>query len=225
MKLRLINTSPAPQRLHILPPQTNYFKIRYNKKGMIPTGVAEEIYVQFTPAMNEYKYYYDSVRIHCEGDQILIPIHAFPVINSKQDELFPSFIEMGKGLQIGKSYQKKLQIESNCPVNFEYMIQVTKPHPDIHVSPLIGDVLGLQTTSIDFTYTPNSFSTAEAEIEIKTTEFDSEPKMIRITGSAAPKSGLEMASMQRDPLQTLGSHTKFDPAYDTGNLNVIYEED
>jgi hypothetical protein len=49
--------------------------------------------------------------------------------------------------------------------------------------------------------------------------------MIRITGSAAPKSGLEMASMQRDPLQTLGSHAKFDPAYDTGNLNVIYEED
>ena len=83
MKLRLINNSPAPQRLHILPPQTNYFKIRYNKKGMIPTGVAEEIYIQFTPALNEYKYYYDSVRIHCEGDQILIPIHAFPVINSK----------------------------------------------------------------------------------------------------------------------------------------------
>ena len=49
---------------------------------MIPTGVAEDIYIQFTPAVDEYKYYYDSVRIHCDGDKILIPIHAFPVINS-----------------------------------------------------------------------------------------------------------------------------------------------
>lgn len=120
MKLRLINNSPQPQRLHILPPQTNYFKIRYNKKGMVPTGVAEEIYIQFTPAMDEYKYYYDSVRIHCDGDKILIPIHAFPVINSKQDELFPKYIDMGKGCRLGQSYQKQLQIESNCPVNFEY---------------------------------------------------------------------------------------------------------
>ena len=106
MKLRLINNSSAPQRLHILPPQTKYFKIRYQKKGMIPTGVAEDIYIQFTPAVDEYKYYYDSVRIHCDGDKILIPIHAFPVINSAQDELFPKFIDMGRACEIGQSYSK-----------------------------------------------------------------------------------------------------------------------
>ena len=106
IKLRLINNSPAPQRLHILPPQTKYFKIRCQKKGMIPTGVAEEIYIQFTPAVDEYKYYYDSLRIHCDGDKILIPIHAFPVINSSKDELFPKFIDMGKACQIGQTYMK-----------------------------------------------------------------------------------------------------------------------
>ena len=106
MKLRLINNSPAPQRLHILPPQTKYFKIRYQKKGMIPTGVAEDIYIQFTPTLDEYKYYYDSVRIHCDGDKILIPIHAFPVINSSKDELFPKFIDMGRDCLIGQSYSK-----------------------------------------------------------------------------------------------------------------------
>lgn len=41
------------------------------------------------------------------------------------------------------------------------------------MSPLAGDILGLQTTSIDFTYNPKSFSTAECEIEIRTTQFDS----------------------------------------------------
>jgi hypothetical protein len=55
---------------------------------MIPSGISEDIYVQFTPG-NEFKYFYDSIRRHCEGDKILIPIHAFPVINSKKDELLP----------------------------------------------------------------------------------------------------------------------------------------
>jgi hypothetical protein len=57
---------------------------------MVPTGVSEDIYVQFTPTSNSnsadnigaYKYYYDTIRIHCDGDKILIPIHAYPVINS-----------------------------------------------------------------------------------------------------------------------------------------------
>lgn len=73
---------------------------------MVPPGMAEEIYIQFTPAADEYKYYYDSVRIHCDGDKILIPIHAFPVINSSKDELFPKLIDMGRDVQIGKSYTK-----------------------------------------------------------------------------------------------------------------------
>jgi len=88
LKVKLINNSPAPQRLHILPPSTPYFKIKYNKKGMIPSGISEDIYVQFTPN-DEYKYFYDCIRIHCEGDKILIPIHAYPVINSKKDSLLP----------------------------------------------------------------------------------------------------------------------------------------
>ena len=102
-RVRLINNSPAPQRLHIFPPSTPYFKIRYNKKGMVPSGIAEEIYVQFTPN-DEYKYFYDAIRIHCEGDKILIPIHAFPVINTKKDELIPSFIDMGRNLKVGETY-------------------------------------------------------------------------------------------------------------------------
>jgi len=70
---------------------------------MVPSGIAEEIYVQFTPN-DDYKYYYDCIRIHCEGDKILIPIHAFPVINSKKDELVPNFIDLGKGLRVGQAY-------------------------------------------------------------------------------------------------------------------------
>jgi hypothetical protein len=35
--------------MHILPPTTPYFKIHYAKKGMVPAGMAEDIYIQFTP--------------------------------------------------------------------------------------------------------------------------------------------------------------------------------
>ena len=45
LKVKLINNSPAPQRLHILPPSTPFFKIKYHKKGMIPSGISEDIYV------------------------------------------------------------------------------------------------------------------------------------------------------------------------------------
>jgi len=31
---------------------------------------------------------------------------------------------MGVGCIIGKTYNKQLQIESNCPVSFEYTIEV-----------------------------------------------------------------------------------------------------
>ena len=75
-------------------------------------------------------------------------------------------------------------------MDFEYRIDVIKPHPEIHVSPLFGDICGLSTTSIDFSYAPRTHATAECEIEIRTTEFDSQPKRIRIVGNAAPQVGL-----------------------------------
>ena len=54
LKVKLINNSAVPQRLHILPPSTPYFKVRQSsKKGMIPSGISEDIYIQFTPT--EYK--------------------------------------------------------------------------------------------------------------------------------------------------------------------------
>ena len=139
---------------------------------MVPSGIAEDIYVQFTPN-DEYKYFYDAIRIHCDGDKILIPIHAFPVINSKKDDLFPTYLDMGKHLKVGETYTEIIKIESNCPVNFGYDIEVLKAHPDIEVTPLHGDILGMQDTMIAVHYTPSTYTTAECEIKFRSTEFDS----------------------------------------------------
>lgn len=88
---------------------------------MVPAGIAEDIYVQFTPN-DEYKYYYDCIRIHCEGDKILIPIHAFPVINSKKDEIFPNLIDLGKNLKVGETYSKVRKYHMHYIKSFRRLI-------------------------------------------------------------------------------------------------------
>lgn len=47
--------------------------------------------------------------------------------------------------------------------------------------------MGNANTQITFTYTPHTFSTAEAEFEIRTSEFDFKPQQIRVVGSSNPQ--------------------------------------
>ena len=149
--MRLVNASQQPQRLYILPPLTSYFKVRYSKKGMIPCGDSEEIFIMFTP--DAYQYYYDCIRIHCEGENLIVPMHAFPIVNNETDTLLPSLVEMGK-VNVGDTFSKSLSVECTTPVNFEYQIEWIKPHPDILVEPLQGVIPGNDATQIDITYNP-----------------------------------------------------------------------
>jgi hypothetical protein len=47
-----------------------------------------------------------------------------------------------------------------------------------------GDIVGNATTNINFEYYPKSYSTAECEISVRTSEFDSKPITVRVVGSA-----------------------------------------
>ncbi len=87
---------------------------------MLPSGTSEDVYIQFTP--DQYQYYYDCMRIHCEGEKIVIPMHAYPVINNEKDQLLPSLIDMGK-VKMGDETSKTLSIKSTTPVTFEYQIE------------------------------------------------------------------------------------------------------
>ena len=53
--------------------------------------------------------------------------------------------------------------------------------------PLVGDIIGNSLTPIDFSYFPQTFTTAEAVYEIRTSEFDFKPQLITIKGSAKPQ--------------------------------------
>lgn len=163
---------------------TPYFKVKYSKKGVIPSGVSEDVYISFTP--DSYKYYYDCVRIHCEGEKLLVPIHGYPVINNDLDELLPSVVDLGK-VKVGELYSKKLTINCTSPVTFEYTIEWLKPHNDIMVEPMTGDILGNSKTKLEVTYSPTESTTAQASFRFITTEFDSEPQIVSIVASAVKR--------------------------------------
>lgn len=93
--------------MHILPPSTPYFSIKYDKKGQLGPGMSEDVFVQFIP--NDYKfvnplhfetnvilnrYFVDGVRVHTSDEQLQIPIHGYPVMNKEGNkEVFPRVID------------------------------------------------------------------------------------------------------------------------------------
>jgi len=70
---------------------------------------------------------------------------------------------MGTGCKVGQTYTKTMDIESNCPVSFEYEFKEINPHPDFRITPMVGDIEGNKNTTLTFSYTPTTFTTADAE--------------------------------------------------------------
>ena len=66
------------------------FQAIFNKSGVLAPGMSQKVTIKFRA--QEYKYYYDSLRIQGDIENLLIPIHAYPVIN-KVD--FPKQISFG----------------------------------------------------------------------------------------------------------------------------------
>lgn len=83
--LKIKNACDRATRVHILPPETPYFRFKdFQKSGFMRPGLGDTITIEFVPT--EYRYYYDCVRVQTEDENLLIPIHAYPTMNTT---LFP----------------------------------------------------------------------------------------------------------------------------------------
>jgi len=191
-KLFVKNISGVPQRLSILPTNTPYFKARYNKKGMLASGMNEVVYVQFTPP--EWRYYYDCLRVLSEGGNLNVPVHAYPIMNSKERYL-PSFLDLGK-CSLGQTLQKQVFLENSVPVAFEYELRVVQDHPDFKIEPLSGDISPKSSEEIVITYQPKSASTATIEVELLLSEFDFQPTKMKVIASAVHENTLVLNSQK-----------------------------
>ena len=113
-KVCIINISNVSQRMHIIGPSTPQFKIKYSKKGLIAPGMSEDVTILFEATA--FRYHYDCIRVHCEGENILIPIHAYPVAN---EVCFPKSLTIGPA-SIGEVTREVIKMECKVPIQFEY---------------------------------------------------------------------------------------------------------
>lgn len=108
--------------------------------------------MHFTP--NEYKYYYDVLRIHTEDENIIVPLHAYPVLNRENlHDIFPKLIDFGI-VTIGEKPKMRFPLESKIPANFEFEFIIKKTHPDIRISPLKGIIPAKSYIEIEIEYVP-----------------------------------------------------------------------
>jgi hypothetical protein len=178
-KLSILNRSGHPTRVHILNPQTPFFRIHFDKRGSLPAGVSEDITVEFVPT--EWRYYQDSIRVHAEGENLLIPLHAYPIMNP--DRIFPQRVFMGN-CPLSESISKTIFFENVSPMAFEFELTVLSPSIEFTVHPLRGRIEGQSRSPVTLTFAPARRSTAHFELLVAVSQFGLEPFLCHVTASS-----------------------------------------
>ncbi|XP_071803260.1 cilia- and flagella-associated protein 221-like [Asterias amurensis] len=179
--LHLINISSECQNMHIIPPATRFFKAWYTKRDRLVPGMAIDVEVEFKP--DEWRYYYDCIRIHCkDDDNLLVPIHAYPTVSTAE---FPDVIKFPP-VPISESRSRVIPLRCSAPVDFEFQLSCLQPHPAFIVEPMSGIVPANGEVNITVTFSPTEFCTALMKLQLTTSQFNSTPLVCLVSGSSAP---------------------------------------
>lgn len=181
--VRMVNNSRRTQRMTIHNPTTPFFKATQSKVGAVAPGMWEEVVLEFCPT--EHRYYYDCLRVVCAGcDPTIVPIHAYPVVNTVE---FPTAIDFGK-CSITESMSKIVPLKCQVPIEFEFELKIAKPNTFFEVYPLQGVVPANGQVDITFNFHPLRLCSAFMDVEVNISQFGFEPFTCSLSGAGQPDS-------------------------------------
>ncbi|KAL3317148.1 hypothetical protein Ciccas_004202 [Cichlidogyrus casuarinus] len=188
-RIKLINVSPSVTNMHILEPDSPFFRISYKKPSRLVPGYHIVVKVEFLPK-DQYRVYEDRILVHtADRDQnLIIPLIAFPVINHVN---VPSAINLAD-TRLGESAKKEITILSETPVEFSYQVKILQKSNQITLSPLEGIVSLEAPAKLLIMYEPQEYCTTQCIFEVLTSQFAFQPLKCLITAKSRPGHGAKI---------------------------------
>ncbi|XP_071487627.1 cilia- and flagella-associated protein 221-like [Diadema antillarum] len=211
--LNIINVSSECQQMHIIPPATHYFKAWYKKRDRLVPGLSMEVTVEFRP--DEWRYFYDCIRIHCQStEHLVIPVHAYPVMSTD----FPEIVKF-PATPVSQRQTKVIPLKCNIPVDFEFQLKFVQPHPAISITPTTGVVPGNGQVDLTATYAPSDFSTAVVKMQLIISQFNTKPLDCTLIGYSSP--GLAVPQKSKTNQSDVGTEGPLSPANTAMNASQL----
>lgn len=159
----ITNKSDKVQSLKVLPMISDDFTFLFEKKQAIGIGQTLEVKIVLLP--KSFIYHYTFIRVLFGESQIIIPIHAYPVMNRKDSNIFPKMIDFGIK-EIGKEHIIKKRLQNCVSINFDFEFKYVKSSKNIMIIPRKGIIPGNSYIEISIIFSPKVASTVVSEAEV-----------------------------------------------------------